>query len=84
MNSHILSTHPPTHPLNVPPPGGPCSCGVWITPAFQFTRSKLDVKPAGGGSPVDAPAVASLIQPLTVMQFAESNGQEERVGEIGR
>jgi len=61
--------------------GGPCSCGVWITPAFQFTRSKLDVKPVGGGT-VDVPAIASVIQPLTVLQFAESNGQG--VGEIGR
>jgi hypothetical protein len=66
-------------------PGGPCSCGVWITPAFQCTRSKLDVKPAVDIPVVDntpATAGASLIQPLSVLQFVESNGQQE-VGEIG-
>jgi dual specificity phosphatase 12 len=24
--------------------GCQCSCGAWVTPAFQFTRSKVDVK----------------------------------------
>lgn len=24
--------------------GNTCSCGKWITPAFQFTKSKLDIK----------------------------------------
>lgn len=31
--------------------GSQCSCGAWVTPAFQFTRSKIDCKPISEISP---------------------------------
>lgn len=42
--------------------GSQCSCGVWVTPAFQFTLSKLDMKPASGGVAGGVSGLMSVLQ----------------------
>ena len=65
--------------------GEQCSCGHWVTPAFMFSKSKVDEKRAGmaadgrrAGGGLRAPVIVFKPQLDDAVGSASGSGEDER------